>query len=340
MRFFNCDCGQTLYFDNTGCLACGQAAGFDPEQLQLLSLTEEGNGSWRAADGRAFRYCQNHAHFGVCNWLVAADSPALYCRSCELNQIVPQVTEPDRCSSWHILEQAKRRLIYSLLQLGLPVQPRSRYANGLAFAFLEDQRINPQVQEEIVSTGHGHGLITINLAEADDVMRETMRVSMGEKYRTLLGHFRHESGHYFFDRLVSGTPWHQAFRELFGDDTLNYADALAHYYSGSVPSDLSGQFITDYAQSHPLEDWAECWAHYLHMMDGLETAHALELLEQPPLEVPFEENLRRWPELTRILNQLNRSLGLKDAYPFVLSDPVMRKLHLIHRVIDPSSPTT
>lgn len=200
--------------------------------------------------------------------------------------------------------------------------------------------MNPEVEQEIVETGHAQGLITVYLAEADDVARESTRVAMGESYRTLLGHFRHESGHYYFDQLIKNTSWHDEFKKIFGDDNINYEQSLQNYYAHPpVPAAQSG-FISDYAQSHPLEDWAECWAHYLHMMDTLETAATYGLAKHDPFTQDIDDWLAEWPRVTLILNELNRSMGLRDAYPFVLSEQSVRKLHFVHRVIDPRTSTS
>lgn len=99
--------------------------------------------------------------------------------------------------SWYRLETAKRRLVASLRALGLPV--RSKYDDpegGLAFEFKSDEPLG----DGHVVTGHANGIIIISVAEADDAERERRRKAVHEPYRTLLGHFRHESGHYYWDR--------------------------------------------------------------------------------------------------------------------------------------------
>ena len=85
-------------------------------------------------------------------------------------------------------------------------------------------------------TGHENGIITIALAEADGFERERRRLEMGEPYCTLLGHFRHEVGHHFWDLLVRDGGQLQACRALFGDDSEDYQAALQrHYRDGPVP---------------------------------------------------------------------------------------------------------
>ncbi len=339
MRQFNCTCGNALFFESTQCVACARVVGFDPDSMELLSFNWSPQGELEAIPAGQFKYCKNYNDYSICNWLIPHESNDHYCRACELNEIIPQVTSPDRRLWWHNLEQAKRRLIYTLLKLKLPVYSKHRgRSDGLAFAFLEDRRMNPNIEQEIVTTGHADGLITIYLGEANDAARESERITMGESYRTLLGHFRHESGHYYFNRLIKGTTRHKDFKVLFGDDSADYALALQQYYEAPPPPASQTGFISDYAQSHPLEDWAECWAHYLHMVGTLETANAHGVTHMNPLTHPIDEWLREWPRVTLLLNELNRSMGLRDAYPFVLSAMVIAKLRFVHQTVYPNPP--
>lgn len=208
--------------------------------------------------------------------------------------------------------------------------------SGLAFEFIEDKRTNPGVVEEHVNTGHRDGLITINIAEADHVKREMSRRFTGELYRTLLGHFRHESGHYYFARLVNTDTAIDGFRNLFGDERKDYKSALQYYYANKLNIERDPELISHYAQSHPMEDWAEVWAHYLHMVDTLEIAAEFQLQQGAALADEFETKLLKWSKLTIMLNSLNRSMGQEDAYPFVLSDLTLRKLRFVHYLICPS----
>jgi len=215
----------------------------------------------------------------------------------------------------------------------------------MAFSFLENDPAAGQV-----FTGHESGLITINIAEADDPFREKMRVQMGEAYRTLLGHFRHEIGHHYWNRLIQDSPWLLRFRERFGDERADYAQAQQRHYDGGPPQDWGLRFVSAYASMHPWEDWAETWAHYLHITDTLETARAygLALRPKPVTDAPpqprlavrrldphsFEDLLAGWLPLTVALNNLNRSMGLPDSYPFILSDTAIEKLRFVHEVIE------
>lgn len=281
------------------------------------------------------RICKNRLDYDVCNWLVTKPD-ASYCMSCELNQTIPNLVLKNRRRWWKSLEHAKRRLIYSLLSLGLPVNGRSVEANGLAFQFIEDKRTDPGVAEEFVTIGHLQGLITINITEADDVTREISRAFSGELYRTLLGHFRHESGHYYFDKLINNEESREEFRALFGDERADYSAALSQYYANKPERCSNGDYISRYAQSHPFEDWAEVWSHYLHMIDTLETAADYNLEQGAEHFDEFGETLAKWAELAMVLNSLNRSMGLEDAYPFILAGKMLKKLRFIHDLIYPN----
>ena len=285
--------------------------------------------------GHDYQLCKNSTDYNVCNWLVRK-SDAAYCLSCELNHTIPNLMEVNRRRWWKSLEQAKRRLIYSLFSLKLPVIGKHIDDQGLAFEFIEDKRTNPKVYEEHVNTGHDNGLITINLAEADRVNREITRRHTGELYRTLLGHFRHESGHYYFSRLIVVDNVRQHFRELFGDERNDYGAALKTYYGNKAKIANNPEFISHYAQAHPFEDWAEIWAHYMHMVDTLETAADYNMQQGSAHLDNIDELLSKWSDLSIMLNSLNRSMGLEDAYPFVLSELSLKKLRFVHGLIYPS----
>ncbi len=223
---------------------------------------------------------------------------------------------------------------FALIRLGLPFEAEdSDGYHAISFEFLEDQLSNPQVAETAVLTGHHRGRITVNVAEADPDQMELKRAEMKQVYRTLLGHFRHESGHYYWDRLVSGTDLIDEYRTHFGDERTDYEQALNNFYVQPPMEGWHTSYISAYAQAHPLEDWAECWAHFLHTMDTLETASGFGVT----LSVRFDENfdawMNEWMRVAVMLNELNRSMGLRDAYPFVLTPPVLDKLRFIRNVI-------
>ena len=328
MRSFRCDCGNKVYFENDRCLRCGRALAFDLTQRRIRP-TNAGE-----------RLCANHAAHGTCNWLAV---PAqAYCASCSLNEIVPDLADRRRVALYRVVEQAKRRLLFSLYELRLPVQGRAEHEHGLSFRILADARLDGESLDDAFSdavmTGHVEGCITINLLEADPQLRERMRLAMREDYRTLLGHFRHESGHYYWQRLVAQAPC--KFRGLFGDERQPYQGSLDAYYRDGAPPDWQQRYIDAYAASHPLEDFAECWAHYLHMVDTLQTA-ADTLVQVAGLRVhdpivespPFNELVAEWRELATAMNDLNRSMGLGDPYPFALPPGVVDKLRFIHELI-------
>jgi hypothetical protein len=302
----------------------------------------------QGAESQGYRLCANYNQASVCNWAISADDPGDFCRSCRLNRLIPDLSTERNSVAWFRLEVAKRRLLYTLLGLGLPVVSRSDdEAQGLAFEFLEDYSDGDAKR---VLTGHDNGLITLNIAEADDVHREKERTLQREPYRTLLGHFRHEIGHYFWDRLIANGPLVEAFRAAFGDERADYQLALQRHYQDGPPRHWERNFISAYATMHPWEDWAESWAHYMHMVDALETAGATGLAlrpkrsDEPRMQPPadplnpsyrdFDSMIESWLSLTYVLNNLSRGLGLPDIYPFVLSAPAIDKLRFIHDTID------
>ena len=337
MRSFRCDCGSSVYFDNDRCLHCGATLAFDPARFAMRRIGEADG-----AEGGALP-CANRSAHGTCNWLATVPGAAL-CIACRLTEAVPDLSAPWRWDLYYAVEKAKRRLLYALLVLGLPVEGRDEHTQGLVFRILADARLDGREvappAADAVTTGHQEGRITINLLEADPELRERMRVAMGEPYRTVLGHFRHESGHYYWQRLVAGERL-CAFRRTFGDERQPYAESLARHYRNGPPADWSAQYVCAYAACHPLEDFAECWAHYLHMADALETAAAGGVAVQgqrihDPVagrDARFENMVAEWQLLATTLNDLNRSLGLADAYPFALPPPVVEKLRFVHGLV-------
>jgi hypothetical protein len=348
MKLFSCPhCGQRLYFENARCLNCGSSVLYDPEISGfVLTGTDD------------VFHCANVDQCD-CNWRVPAGQ--LFCRACALNKIIPDLAVAGNRERWTRVEAAKKRAVYSLLAFGLPVGPKSNPDDeiGLAFDFLADPGgVGPG--GEHILTGHDNGLITLNVAEADSSEREKMRVQMGENYRTLLGHFRHELGHYYWDRLIRDDPeWLQRFRSVFGDERSDYAEALTQHYAEGPPPDWQARHISAYAASHPWEDWAETFAHHLHITDTLEMVHALNFPlgqldtvqsnalaqtdtaagsmpagpEAAPSPEPFEAILDRWLVLSEASNSINRCMGLPDLYPFVISPVGEGKLVFVHELI-------
>lgn len=349
MKLFHCGrCASLLYFENSCCTTCGATLGFSTDAMDLLAIDPKGDETWAAvASGDQYRLCGNYQIQGACNWLIPLADSHVFCVACRLNRTIPDLSVPKNHDLWVRLEKDKRRLVYSLLRLKLPSEPRQEDQDGLAFDFLADQ---PAMFDERakVKTGHSHGVITVNIAEADPVERERMRSEMAEPYRTVLGHFRHESGHYYWDLLVRNGRWLGKVREVFGDDTQDYRQAMDHHYQYGPPANWQAWYVSAYASSHAWEDWAETWAHYLHMVDTLETAWQFGLRVNDrqvpdsgdglnPAFDPYQTDnfdglIRHWLPLTVALNSLNRSMGHEHAYPFVLAEPVVDKLRLIHRI--------
>jgi hypothetical protein len=353
VKLFACDnCQQTLYFENTLCVSCGETVGYLPEHAAFVTLRQpvadaEGVFDVTPPGGEAARYrqCRNTRDHDACNWLVHADAGSEYCASCVLSEVIPDLSDPYNDQVWRRIEAAKRRLLYTLFALQLPVATKSDEPGGLAFRFLKG------TEEQPVMTGHDEGVITLNVDEADFAFRENMREKMGEGYRTVLGHLRHEIGHYYWDLLVRDGGRVEAFREVFGDERRDYEEALEHHYEFGPPLGWNESFMSAYASMHPWEDWAETWAHYLHMVDTLETAKSHGLtVRAPAAEKPgeriaterlaffdFEALTTGWNALTLAMNSLNRSMGMKDAYPFVLTAPVLAKLRFVHELIGAQS---
>ncbi|ARU05765.1 hypothetical protein CCO03_14685 [Comamonas serinivorans] len=382
-RAYTCQCGRPVYLRNSQCLACGTPLGYVVARRSVLPLAPRAGvpqADVPQADaarftvvgedgGAQYQRCANFEPIG-CNWMVPVDgeahaqadanlAPGL-CLSCSCTRTIPDLAVAGNLTHWRKLETAKRRVLSQLLVLGpagkgLPLTTRHAAPDsGLAFDILTDT-----VGADRVLTGHQDGVITLNAEEADDAVRERIRTDMHEPYRTLVGHFRHELGHYFWDVLVRDAPVLGDFRQLFGDETQDYAAALRQHYDNGPPGDWPSRFVTSYASTHPWEDWAETWAHYLHMADTVDTAVSFGLdagrvelstdlftpqdLWRPdaPEAAAFLEFLNTWVRLTNALNELSRSMGQPDFYPFVLPHAAVPKLQFIHALITAqSSPST
>lgn len=340
MKAFRCSvCRSTVYFENVQCLTCGHSLGFQSARLDMATLAPGPDKLLRdlkRGSGAPVAYCANEAH-GVCNWLVRPGVGTGFCDACALNRTIPDLSDPANLRAWGDFERAKKRLVYSLLRFGLPLEGSAAGRGPLVFDFVSD-----------AITGHLDGLITIAVGEADAVERERQRQAMAETYRSLLGHLRHESGHYYWMLLIEDTPYVEEYRRLFGDEREDYRAALDRHQEQGPPPDWSLRHVSAYASAHPWEDWAETWAHYLHMVDALDTAAALKI--EPvrgriagsvralrPHDVyrdeDFETLIDRWVPLTLALNEINRSMGHNDFYPFVIPQLAETKLKFVHRVI-------
>ena len=352
MRLFSCQaCSQILFFENTKCERSGHTLGFWPD-TSLLSALEPAPDStgdtWTAlgVPGKTFRLCANAQH-GVCNWLVDSASSETMCRACRHNKIIPELNITANLIAWRKIEMAKHRMFYTLFKLGLAQTIEfGKPEEPLVFEFKADF---PNPKGEKVMTGHDDGLITIALSEADDAEREKRRKMMGEPYRTLLGHFRHEIGHFFWDRIVRDGGRLDECRAVFGDDREDYEAALKKHYENGPPADWQESFVSTYATTHPWEDFAETWAHYLHIVDTLEIAKAYGIGLAPsvdkegefavhydvdPYDAPDIETLIGvWLPVSTALNSLNRAMGKDELYPFILSPPVIEKLGYMQQLI-------
>ncbi|TYB85072.1 putative zinc-binding metallopeptidase [Oceaniovalibus sp. ACAM 378] len=326
MKRFSCpSCGNEVHFDNAACVVCGSALGYLPSAFDMVTPVHP---------------CANAEPAG-CNWLV--EDGELFCAACRHNRTVPDLSNDENRTRWAAIELAKRQLFYSLHRWGLPT-PVGDAPPALVFDFLADE-IAKDGSAKPVLTGHANGLITLNIAEGDDAEREARRAAMGEPYRTLVGHLRHEIGHFYWDRLVRDSAQTDRFRALFGDERADYGEALKRHYENGPPADWRQNHITAYAAAHPWEDFAETWAHWTHMVDGLETAWAYDM-GQPgvrfdPYGAPDAQSvIDAWVPVSIAVNAINRSLGQPDLYPFVLSAPVMDKLDFIRDLIAPHRSTT
>ncbi len=307
---------------------------FKKPALSDLSIWHEGN---------AFRYCKNYEK-DTCNWMVPAESPDMYCAACSLNRTIPNLTDFQNIQKWRRLEVAKHRLVYQLQRFGLPLESKMQDPDtGLCFDFISKGNSS-------VMTGHANGVITILLSEADAVHREQIKRQMSERYRTLVGHFRHEVGHYYWDRVIKENEQLLAeFRELFGDERADYRESLKKHYEKGPPSGWRDNYISKYASTHPWEDWAETWAHYLHLMDTAETAYFYGFTIDPHLKDvnhmkttidydpyllrDFERLISSSTALFFAINSVNRSMGIPDVYPFILNTKVVGKMRFIHSVL-------
>jgi hypothetical protein len=356
MRSFACaKCGQLLFFENSHCLRCGAMLGFIPEQLSLQVIEDTRNDGLRVlSQGTAvdsYKRCARSL-LAACNWLVSEPEQEL-CVSCRLTAAAPELRRDDDLQAFAKAEAAKRRLIFQLLDLRLPYISRSEDPlSGLGFVFGFRSDATP------IMTGHLDGLITLDLTECDNAHRERLRAAFGEPYRTLLGHFRHEIGHYFWNLLIADSDVISKFRKQFGDEQESYTDALERNYQQPLSFNWSDNYVSAYAASHPWEDWAETFAHYLHIRDTLQTAATFGLHVSPsaPAVAPLDGKLAtracedvaqrdfasviaEWLPLTYAFNAANRSMGKEDLYPFVLAKTVIDKLAFVHQVVRDTADT-
>ncbi|MEL6207598.1 MAG: putative zinc-binding metallopeptidase [Pseudomonadota bacterium] len=318
MRLFSCpNCGALVSFHNTQCLTCGQTLVFDDgAQAFILGLTP----------------CRNRAEID-CNWASTAGEGGL-CRSCDMTEVVPETFHGDNRALWGETELSKRRALAMLARWGWfgPSDP----GPAPSFHLLSEET---SAGPRDVVMAHASGVITINVMEADVVERVERRETLGEKLRTMVGHVRHETAHFLFERLAAGPEFLEAFRALMGDERADYSAALQRYYAEGPEDGWEGRFITRYASMHPHEDWAETVTHLLHLTDIIDGAVACrwpvpddaDLAYDPYAETDAEEIIRRGVYYGMAVNHINQSVGVGDLYPFVLTDAVREKLAFAHR---------
>ena len=336
MKRFTCPvCGNEVHFHNLACVQCGTAIGYQPASLAMEAVGQPGT------------LCAN-AGIAGCNWFLPPGETGGFCLACIHNHVVPDISFAGNRARWAEIEFAKRQLLYAILQWNLPHPTRAEDPDyGLAFDFLADVKRADGSMKRVL-TGHDDGLITINIDEGDTVVRVERQSAMEEPYRTVIGHMRHEIGHFYWTQLVEHGPDLDAFRDLFGDERADYAEALKAHYANGAPPDWALSHISSYATAHPWEDFAETWAHWMHIVDGLETAAAYGIAIEGTPRLDFGANpypmdeiaplIDAWVPITVALNDMNRGMGQPDLYPFVLSVPVVEKLRFINRLIH-SAPT-
>ena len=335
-------CNAFAFLEMQVCATCESSIGYHYPSLSFV----DGGPDGAMIDGTRWVRCANWSW--QCNWLVSEDDESGRCFACRLIRRRPESDDTIALEKLAETGIDLRRLLVQLLDLGLPVVPYYERDGGLAFDLLSSR------SGESVVIGHADGVITIDLAESLDAHREALRVRLGEPYRTMLGHFRHEIGHYYQQVLVASEPLLGECRALFGDERASYADALQRHYALGAPEDWSESFISEYATMHPWEDFAESFAHYLHITGTLTTAAAAGVVLDsgradgvilhdivPALdysELGFERALDDWHWLSMMFNRVNRSMGQRDLYPFVLTEPVVEKLAFVHRLVGAARP--
>ncbi len=321
MKAFRCRvCDQALHFENSRCVSCGTRLGFSRDERAIVPVDQKGH--YVDAEGGDWFVCRNLTLSG-CTWLAPNDGGQ--CSSCDLTRVRPNDEDAVGLANFPAAERAKRHVVFELDGLGFPVTGKHEDPeNGLAFDLLSSV-------EENVTIGHANGVITIDLAESQAAHRERVREKLGEPYRTMLGHFRHEIGHYYEWQLVRGDRLARC-RELFGDETADYQAEIDRHYAEGPPDGWESSYISSYATMHPFEDFAETWAHYLHICDTIQTASEYGLATVGT--VSSFTNFRDvvvgiWVPLSVALNMINRSMGHDDLYPFVIPVGVLDKLDFV-----------
>lgn len=344
MKIFQCgNCKTSIYFENVECDNCGHLTGYRAEDRKMLTFDFANDTLISDREGVEYKFCKNK-EYSVCNWVLEKDSPEEFCSACQLNRTIPKLADADNFENWTHMEIAKHRLIYQLQKIGLSLPNKMDNDDiGLCFDFVSNKS-NPKLM-----TGHANGVVTILIREGNSVLREKARKQLKEPYRTLVGHLRHEVGHYFWDRLIRDNPDTLAeYRTIFGNESQDYGKALETYYKTETSKDWQKEFISQYATSHPWEDWAETWAHYLHIMDMVETGYFFKIsvnsiadnddfktsISFDPYTIEnFDKIVENCVPLSFAVNSMNRAMGIPDIYPFVISPVIIEKLRFIHKLL-------
>jgi hypothetical protein len=332
MKTGKCECGAKIFFSNTKCVTCEAVLGycelcectasFGPEESAVVKCSHCKQNT---------KSCSNRL-IGVCNSQIDPSVEAKLCEFCVYTEIVPSLAIEANVAKLKELERAKRQLIVQLQRLGLPPQHgTNETGKPLRFRFLSDT-LNEDGTLERVFTGHEDGIITINIQEADSVYREKIRLELNEPQRTLIGHLRHEYGHYLDWCLPENKR--SAYIQLFGDPLLlTYDEAKEKYYAGNRETDWREKFVSEYASMHPWEDFAETTNLYLDMLAVAITASQSSLRGNLTASVDgkdFQEIARKSMEIAIIVSEFNADLGLSTLLPENISNPVLGKLAFIH----------
>jgi hypothetical protein len=337
VRDFACEhCDSTVHFETSTCPVCSSLLGYLPEERAIRQLLPAAaDTSYRIAGHATEHWRCLNAAWG-CNWVLPAAVGATWCRSCALTRGRPDDARPAAIAAWALAEASKRRLVHQLDRLALPVQGRSAAApDGLVFDLV-------YLPGERGLTGHLDGVVTLDLAEADPVHRDALRRQLGEPFRTFLGTLRHEVGHHYWRSLIGQVDNVGRFRSLFGDERTDYGEALRHHYGNAAAAWDEQHFVTRYAQSHPHEDWAETFAHYLHIVDLVDTAAAHGLVDigtgggdalPVPADATIAQILELWRPIARALDDLADAVGSPHVYPVAPAAAVVDKLAFVHAVV-------
>jgi hypothetical protein len=330
-----CKCNRWLFFGNTACLGCDRSVGRCCACRAMASFSPASTSELFSCDNchAEVQPCANR-NLGICNCFAnQTDSTGnVLCTYCEFTRVVPPHDSPDKFSRWRELESAKRRLLIQLSGLEFPPFA-SKFVPTcpLVFEFKEDT-VLPDGSIEAVFTGHENGVITINAHEADSVRREQSRVAFNEPQRTLIGHMRHEYGHFLDLCCIQGDLLRAKYVELFGDPaTVDYAEAKTRYYAQGPTGNWPESYVSAYASMHPWEDFAETVNVYLDLMALAETAR-----DQLGSNIDTSANgcvatfISELLDLAITVSEFNFDMGLNALLPERFNDEVVCKLSYVH----------